>query len=139
MTLSPIVILNTSKNHTFLVVCSSLFPYSTVAGARALVDSQDALSVFEATVVEDRAYSWLEHRLESHDLRTDTLNMHISLGTPSLVSSTFIMEGKPKTSIGWFHVGVATYSWWSERHLPQIELLAGNPSENLCPVRGGQL
>ena len=44
-----------------------------------------------------------------------------------------------KALIGLFHVGVSTYSQWSERHLPQIELLAGNPSENLCPVRGGQL
>jgi len=30
----------------------------------------------------------------------------------------FIMEGKPEASIGWFRVGVATYSRWSERHLP---------------------
>jgi len=44
-----------------------------------------------------------------------------------------------KASIGLFHAGVMTYSRWSERHLPQIELLAGNPSENLCPVRGGRL
>ena len=44
-----------------------------------------------------------------------------------------------KVLIGLFHSGVSTYSRWSERHLPQIELLAGNPSENLCPVRGGQL
>ena len=51
----------------------------------------------------------------------------------------FVMEVEPEASIGWFRVGVATYSRWSERHLPQIELLAGNPSENLCPVRGGQL
>ena len=36
-------------------------------------------------------------------------------------------------------VGIATYSRWSECHLPQIALLSGNPSENLCPVRGGQL
>jgi len=36
-----------------LPIRSSLFPYSTVAGARALVDSQDALSVFEATVAGD--------------------------------------------------------------------------------------
>jgi len=36
---------------------TSLFPYSTVAGARALVDSQDALSVFETRVVEDRAHN----------------------------------------------------------------------------------
>jgi len=40
-----------------LSIRTSLFPYSTVAGARALVDSQDALSVFVATVVEDRAYN----------------------------------------------------------------------------------
>jgi len=40
-----------------LPIRMSLFPYSTVANARALVDSQDALSVFEATVVEDRAYN----------------------------------------------------------------------------------
>ena len=40
-----------------LLIHTSLFPYSTVAGARALVDSQDALSMFEATVVEDRAYN----------------------------------------------------------------------------------
>ena len=37
-----------------LPIRSSLFPYSTVADARALVDSQDALSVFEATVAGDR-------------------------------------------------------------------------------------
>jgi len=41
-----------------LSIHTSLFPYSTVAGARALVDSQDALSVFVATVIEDRAYNW---------------------------------------------------------------------------------
>jgi len=51
----------------------------------------------------------------------------------------FVVEGEPEASIGWFHIGVGTYSQRSERHLPQIELLAGNPSENLCPVRGGQL
>jgi len=71
-----------------LPIRSSLFPYSTVAGARALVDSQDALSMFEATVVEDRAYSWVERRVEGLDLRTDTLDMCISLGTPLLVPST---------------------------------------------------
>jgi len=38
-----------------LLVRSSLFPYSTVAGARALIDSLDALSVFEAVVVDDCA------------------------------------------------------------------------------------
>jgi len=50
-----------------------------------------------------------------------------------------IVEAEPEASIGLFRVGVATYSRWSERHLSPIEFLAGNPSENLCPVRGGQL
>jgi len=40
-----------------LPIRTSLFPYSTVAGARALVDSLDALSVFVATVVEDHAHN----------------------------------------------------------------------------------
>ena len=40
-----------------LPIRSSLFPYSTVAYARALVDSLDALSVFEAVVIEDRAHN----------------------------------------------------------------------------------
>jgi len=50
-----------------------------------------------------------------------------------------IVEGEQKALIGLFHAGVTTYSRWSERHLPQIELLAGNPSENPCPVRGDRL
>jgi len=60
---------------------------------------------------------------------------------PSLmeVFLMFVVGGEPEASVGWFRVGVTTYSQWSERHLPQIELLSGNPSENLCPVRGGQL
>jgi len=44
-----------------------------------------------------------------------------------------------KTRIGSFCAGVATYSRWSERRLPQTEYLAGNPSENSCPVRWGRL
>jgi len=48
----------------------------------------------------------------------------------------FVMEGESKASIGRLYVGVTTYSRWSERHLSQIELLACNPSENLCPVEG---
>ena len=40
-----------------LLIRTSLFPYLTVAGARALIDSQDALSVFETMVVEDRAHN----------------------------------------------------------------------------------
>jgi len=65
-----------------LPIRSSLFPYSTVAGARALVDSQDALSMFEATVAGDRAYNWVGRRVGCLDLRTDILVMHISWGTP---------------------------------------------------------
>ena len=38
-----------------LLVCSSLFPYSTVVGARALIGSLDAFPVFEAVVVDDCA------------------------------------------------------------------------------------
>jgi len=53
--------------------------------------------------------------------------------------SMSIVEGELKALIGLFRTGVTTYSRWSERHLPQIEFLAGNPSENPCPVRGGRL
>ena len=64
--------------------------------------------------------------------------------TPSRVMSPYLTEVllmfvMEEASIGWFRVGVVTYSLWSERHLPQVELLSGNPSENMCPVRGGQL
>jgi len=41
-----------------LSIRTSLFPYSRVVGSRASDDSHDALSVFEATVVEVRAYDW---------------------------------------------------------------------------------
>jgi len=51
----------------------------------------------------------------------------------------FVAEGGLEALTSWFRVGVAMSSQWNERHRPQIELLAGNPSENLCPVRGGQL
>ena len=55
----------------------SLFPYSTASGARALVDSWDALSVFDATVIEDRVYDWVGRRVGGLDLRTDVLDMHV--------------------------------------------------------------
>jgi len=61
---------------------SSLFPYSTVTCARALVDSQDALSVFEAVVIEDRTHSWRGRRIGSLDLCMDNLDKDISWGTP---------------------------------------------------------
>ena len=65
-----------------LPIRSSVFPYSTVAGARALVDSLDALSMFEATVAGDRVYNWVGRRVGGLDLRTDILAMHVSWGTP---------------------------------------------------------
>ena len=61
-----------------LLIRTSLFSYSTVAGARALVDSQDVLSVFETMVVEDRAYNWGGRRLGGLDFRTDAFAMYIS-------------------------------------------------------------
>jgi len=61
---------------------SSLFLYSTVAGARALTDSLDALSVFEATVVDDRTHDWAEHRVGGLELCTDNPDMDISWGIP---------------------------------------------------------
>ena len=64
-----------------LLIRSSLFPYSTVAGGRALIDSLDALSVFEARSVEDRTYDWVERRVGDLDLRSGILVTHVSLGT----------------------------------------------------------
>ena len=60
----------------------SLFPYSTVVGARALIDSLDALSVFEAAVVDDYTLDWVECRVGGLDLRTGNLIMYISWDTP---------------------------------------------------------
>ena len=61
-----------------LPIRSSLFLYSTVDGARALIDSLDALSVFEAVVVNDHTRDWVERRDEGLDLRTGNLIMYIS-------------------------------------------------------------
>jgi len=61
-----------------LPICTSPFPYSMVADAPAWVNLLDAISVFEATVVEDRAYDWVGRRVGGLDLRTDVLDMHIS-------------------------------------------------------------
>jgi len=65
-----------------LPIRSSLFPYSMVACARALIDSQDTLSVFEAAVVEDRAHNLVGRRIRDLDLCTDILDIDISWGTP---------------------------------------------------------
>jgi len=70
-----------------LSIRTSLFPYSTVAGARALVDSQDALPVFVATAVEDRAYIW--GGLESE---ASTFVQMLSLCTSVRVPLTDILD-----------------------------------------------
>jgi len=58
-----------------LPVRSSLFPYSMVVGARALTDSLDVLSVFEAAAVNDYTRDWVERRVGGLDLRTGSLVM----------------------------------------------------------------
>ena len=65
-----------------LSICSSLLPYSTVAGARALIDSLDTLSIFEAAVIDDRTRDWVERRVGGLELCTDNPDMDISWGTP---------------------------------------------------------
>ena len=57
-------------------------PYSTVTGARRLIDSLDAISVFEAVDVEGCLYVWPERRVEGLVLRTDSLVTFIGEGTP---------------------------------------------------------
>jgi len=61
-----------------LLIRSSLFPHSTIVGARALIDSLDTLSVFEAAVIDDHTRDWVERRVGGLDLRTGNLIMHIS-------------------------------------------------------------
>ena len=56
----------------------SLFPYSTVAGGRAPVDSHDALSVFEATDVDNCACDQGGVESGALDLRTGALVMCVS-------------------------------------------------------------
>jgi len=46
-----------------------------------MIDSLDAFSVFEAAVVDDCTYDWLERRVEGLDLRTGNLIMGISWDT----------------------------------------------------------
>ena len=61
-----------------LLIRSSLFPYSTLVGARALIDSLDTLSVFEAVSVDDRTLECVERRVGGLDLCTDSLIIYIS-------------------------------------------------------------
>jgi len=65
-----------------LPIRSSLFPYSMVVDARALIDSLDALSVFKAAVVDDYTHDWVERRVGGLDLRKGNLIMYISWDTP---------------------------------------------------------
>jgi len=60
------------------LVRSSLFSYSMEVGARALIDSLDALSVFEAAAVDDYTHDWVERRVGGLDLRTGDFVMYIS-------------------------------------------------------------
>ena len=65
-----------------LSVRSSPLPYSTAVVARALTDSLDAISVFEAAAVDGRACVWAEHRIEELVLCTDGPVIRIGEGTP---------------------------------------------------------
>ena len=65
-----------------LSVRSSPLPYSTAVVARALTDSLDAISVFEAATVDGGAYVRLERRIKGFDLHTGNLIMRIAEGTP---------------------------------------------------------
>ena len=55
-----------------------------VVGARALTDSLDALSVFEAAAVDDYTRDWVRavFVVGDLDLRTGSLVMYISWDTP---------------------------------------------------------
>ena len=53
------------------------FPYSTVTGARRLIDLLDAISIFEVAAVDGGAYIRLERRIEGLELRTGNLVMRI--------------------------------------------------------------
>jgi len=74
-----------------LLIRTSLFPYSTVAGARALIDSQDTLPVFMATVVEDHEYN-LGGDVESE---ASTFVRMLSLCTSVRVPLTDIIDSSP--------------------------------------------
>jgi len=61
---------------------SSPFSCSTVVGARALLDSLDTLSVFEAEAVDDYTRDCVERRVGDLDFCTNDLVMCISWDTP---------------------------------------------------------
>ena len=74
-----------------LLIHTSLFPYSRVVGSRASDNSHDALSVFEATVVEDRAYNWGASSQRPRLSYGCSCYVH-QLGYPLLISSTHIIS-----------------------------------------------
>ena len=53
-----------------------------MAGARALIDSLDTLSVFEAVAVDNCTRDWAEHRVGGLELCMDNPDMDICWGTP---------------------------------------------------------
>ena len=57
-------------------------PYSTVTRARRLIDSLDAISVFEAVAVDGCAYVRMERRIEGLALRADNHVISLGEGTP---------------------------------------------------------
>ena len=57
-------------------------PYSTVTGARRLIDSLDAISVFEVAAIDGRACVRTERRIEALVLRTDGFVIRVGEGTP---------------------------------------------------------
>ena len=65
-----------------LPVRVSLFPYSTAASARPLIDSLDAISVFEVVDVDGYVYVRPERRVEGLVRRTESVVTCISEGTP---------------------------------------------------------
>ena len=75
-----------------LLIRTSLFPYSTVAGARALIDSQDTLPVFMATVVEDHEYNLGGTSSRRRRLSYGCSRYAHQSGYPLLISSTVALE-----------------------------------------------
>ena len=57
-------------------------PYSMVTGARHLIDSLDAISVFEVAALHGRACVRTERRIEALVLRTDGFVIRVGEGTP---------------------------------------------------------
>ena len=73
-----------------LLIRTSLFPYSTVTGARALVDSHDALSVFEATDV-DICVCVRGASSRGPSIYVRVLSLCASVRVPLLIPSTLVL------------------------------------------------